>query len=374
MPADLTVSDVARDARLHLRIAVGGPALDRHVRWAHSTELLDPRPYLRGGELVLTVGSGLTDPERCIAFVHALTQSRACALGLGLGDVHAEPPESLVAACREEGLPLLLVPPTTPFMEITELLADHRVRMASDRSRRAITGRLLEAVYRHQASPDVVHDDIESVGLQADHLVASVWGQDLSEGIERQLGRTPHLIGELPGLVVLLTSNSDAVDSCAAHLDVTCCVSDAFELDGLPAAMAVAIESWHQAARQAGPDAGVEPAGTAHRRADRSHYTHLIDELPEASLASLLAALIEPLEAYDSTAGASLVSSLEVFLRHDGSVQAAARTMHLHPNSLRHRLSRVYELTGRNPLLFRDQVDFALALQARRRWPASGSP
>jgi sugar diacid utilization regulator len=41
--------------------------------------------------------------------------------------------------------------------------------------------------------------------------------------------------------------------------------------------------------------------------------------------------------------------------------------MHLHPNSLRHRLARVHELTGRNPLLFRDQVDLAIALRARAR-------
>ncbi len=373
MPADLTVSDLAKDAHLHLRIAVGGPALDRHVRWAHSTELLDPRPYLRGGELVLTVGSGLTDPERCMAFVHALTQSRAAALGLGLGDVHAVPPESLVTACQSEELPLLLVPPATPFIEITELLADHRVRMASDRSRRMISGRLLEAVYRHQATPDIVHDDVESAGLRGDRLLTSVWRSTLSDDIERLLGTTPHLLGELPDVVLLLTSESDAVARCAAELHVPLCLSEAVELDDLPTALAAAMEGWQQAALRGAPDVGEEPADSVLRTAGRSHFTHLIDELPEGSLLPLLAALIEPLEAYDTSAGASLVASLEAFLEHDGSVQAAARTMHLHPNSLRHRLSRVYELTGRNPLLFRDQVDFALALQARRRRPVPGT-
>ena len=92
-----------------------------------------------------------------------------------------------------------------------------------------------------------------------------------------------------------------------------------------------------------------------------------MNSLPHESLAPLLADLVDPLVEHDTTSGTRLVESLEVFLQHDGSVQAAARTLHLHPNSLRNRLTRVYELTGRNPLLFRDQVDFAIALEAQHR-------
>lgn len=373
MAADLTVRDLADSSRLSIRVAVGSDRLDDPIRWAHSTELLDPRPYLRGGELVLTVGSGLTDAERCIAFVHALTESRASALGLGIGDVHGHPPEALVTACEEADLPLLLIPPSTPFIEITELLSDFRVRMASDRSGRAIVGRLIEAVYRHQAAPEVAVEDVRAAGLETEHLVASIWRLDVSEELERMLGTTPHLLGELPDFTLLLTADADVPARCSTQLGVTCALSREFCFDDIASAMASPVEAWHRAVLQSDSGSDDERPGPIHAQADRPHFTHLVDEVPAAALTPLLTQLIEPLEAHDAATGTRLIVSLETFLQHDGSVQAAARTMHLHPNSLRNRLNRVYELTGRNPLLFRDQIDFALALQARRRRDETGS-
>ena len=44
-------------AELGLELASGQESAQAHVRWVHSTELLDPTPWLRGGELLLTTGS-----------------------------------------------------------------------------------------------------------------------------------------------------------------------------------------------------------------------------------------------------------------------------------------------------------------------------
>ena len=367
MAADLTVRDLADATGLSIRVAVGGDRLDDPVRWAHSTELLDPRPYLRGGELVLTVGSGLTDAERCIAFVNALTESRASALGLGIGDVHQHPPAELVTACEAVALPLLLIPPSTPFIEITELLSDFRIRMASDRSRRAIAGRLIDAIYRHQAAPEVMHEDVRTAGLRIEALVASIWRLDMSEELERMLDATPHLLGELPDFTLLLTADADVPGRCSTRLGVMCALSEVFSFDDIASAMASPVEAWHRAVLRSDSGSDEERPGPIPPETDRPHFTHLVDEVSESALTPLLTQLMVPLEAHDAATGTRLIVSLETFLQHDGSVQAAARTMHLHPNSLRNRLNRVYELTGRNPLLFRDQIDFALALQARRR-------
>lgn len=359
MTSEPSVRDIARDPRLGISIAVGGPGLDRPVRWAHSTELLDPRPYLRGGELVLTVGSGLTDPERCAAFVHAVAECQVAGVGLGVGDVHEKPPEALVDASAAAGIPLLLVPPTTPFIEITEMLAEFRIRSETDRNRRSTTGRLLEAVWRHQAAPDLLRADIVGAGLPADHLVISAWARDIGDELEHRFASQPHLIGDLPEATVLLTGDADGPARGMARLGVVSVVSDVTTLDGIALALEGLLEAWLQRTGVATPGDGYSD--------NRSHYTYLVNSLAQDTLDPLLDETMAPLEQHDEASGGHLVDSLETFLQHDGSVQAAARTMHLHPNSLRHRLARVYELTGRNPLLFRDQVDFAIALQARRR-------
>ena len=44
-----------------------------------------------------------------------------------------------------------------------------------------------------------------------------------------------------------------------------------------------------------------------------------------------------------------------------------ARTLFLHTNTVRHRLARINQITGRNPLNFDDQAAFTIGLRAMDR-------
>ncbi|MGH3357386.1 MAG: PucR family transcriptional regulator ligand-binding domain-containing protein, partial [Nocardioidaceae bacterium] len=64
-----TVRDVCAEARFGLSVAAGESLLDRTVRWATVTELVDPSPFLEGGEIILTTGVRLRttkDQERFV--------------------------------------------------------------------------------------------------------------------------------------------------------------------------------------------------------------------------------------------------------------------------------------------------------------------
>ncbi|GAA2478574.1 PucR family transcriptional regulator [Streptomyces gobitricini] len=98
---------------LGLRLLAGPAGTDIH--WVHTSEMADPYPYLLGGELLMTAGVQLTDPERYVARVVA---AGAAALGFGVTPVYDTVPEGLVAACARHGLPLLEVPPGTPFAAV----------------------------------------------------------------------------------------------------------------------------------------------------------------------------------------------------------------------------------------------------------------
>jgi PucR family transcriptional regulator, purine catabolism regulatory protein len=50
----LTVRELLKD--LEVRLVAGEGGLHLPVRWVHITELLDPTPWLSGGELLLTTG------------------------------------------------------------------------------------------------------------------------------------------------------------------------------------------------------------------------------------------------------------------------------------------------------------------------------
>ncbi|MEQ6901447.1 helix-turn-helix domain-containing protein [Nocardioides sp. YIM 152588] len=66
----------------------------------------------------------------------------------------------------------------------------------------------------------------------------------------------------------------------------------------------------------------------------------------------------------DRDRGTELVASLRVFLDSGGRWQESAETLHVHINTLRHRMKRVEELTGRSLASTADRVDLFLALRA----------
>jgi hypothetical protein len=92
-------------------------------------------------------------------------------------------------------------------------------------------------------------------------------------------------------------------------------------------------------------------------------YELLLAMVPEEARRTFRAALVGPLEAYDRDHGSELVRTLEVFLACSGSWNKAADEMFVHVNSLRYRISRIGELTGRDPRSLADQAAFLLALR-----------
>jgi purine catabolism regulatory family protein/PucR-like helix-turn-helix protein len=118
---------LAEAADLRLRVLVGEDALDRPVDGVFTTDLLDPRRYLTGGEIVLTGLMWRRDPADSESFVAAVTAAGAVALAAGdaaLGSV----PDDLVAACRRHGLPLFEVPVDVSFAAINEQVIAARLR------------------------------------------------------------------------------------------------------------------------------------------------------------------------------------------------------------------------------------------------------
>ncbi len=76
------------------------------------------------------------------------------------------------------------------------------------------------------------------------------------------------------------------------------------------------------------------------------------DLLPERALDGDRAArkqLVEEIYEPLCKAGSPLLDTLSVYLEHASSLEATARMLFVHPNTVRYRLSRISELTGHMP-------------------------
>lgn len=84
---------------------------------------------------------------------------------------------------------------------------------------------------------------------------------------------------------------------------------------------------------------------------------HSLELLPERALngdtsatATLIDTLVRPL----AKGGATLNATLQSYLDSGSSVEACARELYIHPNTVRYRLKKIMEITGRDPTNPRD--------------------
>src|SRR5881275_1072314 len=110
----LTLAELLRD--LDLGLLAGEANADAPVRWVHISELLDPTPWLSGGELLLTTGLQLTDGGAQREFVHRLADHHLAGMGFATGLHHAAIPAPVVEAAEEREFPLFEVPYDLPFI------------------------------------------------------------------------------------------------------------------------------------------------------------------------------------------------------------------------------------------------------------------
>ena len=74
-------------------------------------------------------------------------------------------------------------------------------------------------------------------------------------------------------------------------------------------------------------------------------------------------ALLGPIENGEGHYGGELMRSLEAFIECNGQWEAAARRLYCHRHTLRYRIRRIEELTGRDLSSARDRIEFWLALR-----------
>lgn len=153
-------------------------ALERTVRWTFTTDLPDPSRYLAGGELVITGLVWRRSAEDSDSFVRSVFDSGATALAAGEG-LLGHIPDDLVRACERHGLPLLAVPDSVSFGDITEFLVG---RVAGDRiaalnSSLMRQRQLLTAVAEGRALDELALQTARETGMQC--LIFTATGRRL---------------------------------------------------------------------------------------------------------------------------------------------------------------------------------------------------
>ncbi|HVC07126.1 MAG TPA: PucR family transcriptional regulator ligand-binding domain-containing protein [Solirubrobacterales bacterium] len=98
---------------------------------------------------------------------------------------------------------------------------------------------------------------------------------------------------------------------------------------------------------------------------DLGAFTLLLSIQDDEALSLYCDSVLGPIEQGDQEYGGELLRSLEAFIEHNGQWERAARQIYCHRHTLRYRMRKVEELTGRDLSRAHDRIEFWLALRAR---------
>jgi hypothetical protein len=366
-------------AELGLQLASGQDAAGRHVRWVHSTELLDPTPWLRGGELLLTTGLQLDSTQKQRELIERLSEHKIGGLGFGTGFTHKRLPAALLAEARRRSFPLFEVPYELPFIAITERvfaqLLDERYEMlqrsmAGDVFAEALTGRLY---------PDELQARLRPFGIGEQAAVLAFAPPDpataaplVEHALARERGDRGSLVAIRAGLLCAVVDGNGELDPVALARRVR---GELAKRVGEVRASASRVAptqslrlSFHEArcaleaVRLQNGDA---PGELVASYADLGAFQLLLSLQDDDALLTYCRGVLGPVEAGEGEYGDELLRSLDVFIEHNGHWEKAASALYCHRHTLRYRVRRVEQLTGRDFSNARDRIEFWLALRGR---------
>jgi PucR family transcriptional regulator, purine catabolism regulatory protein len=361
-------------------LLAGEGALDRPVRWVHSSEVYEGANFLDGGELLLTNGFGLTDADEAVRrrYVRELAARGAAGLAVEVGRSLPSMPAEVTDEARRLELPLLSLHRVVPFVRITEaanraIVArglsgrsavrpwgdDHSAALLADLADRAALNQpeveARAALAGFHPAPDA---RLIGVSLHGTRDVGTV------DRAVRLLGGPGVLRAAFPGdvLALLALTGNRPGDPVRAAQDAFRAVAEA----GLTVAVGHAVAAgtgwlrWSETLRAARTSLelaltvpAAEPGAPGGPLVTSSRALALERELTRGGvdanrerLAGLVQHALGPLLAWEAAHPSDLVRTLEIHLRNGCSPTRTATLLHIGRQSLYQRLERIESLLG----------------------------
>jgi Purine catabolism regulatory protein-like family/PucR C-terminal helix-turn-helix domain/GGDEF-like domain len=373
---ELTVESLISE--LGLELSSGQSSAKAHVRWVHITELVDPTPWLKGGELLLTTGIQLKGPKVQHELVRRLAEHEIAGLGFGTGFAHKKVPVALVNAARKLDFPVFEVPYELPFIAITERVFAQLVDERYEMLQRSMAGDVLAEALTGNLYPEELQAKLRPFGIGEQAAVLAFSMSDPAVGaplLERALERAGvhSLVAIRAGLLCAVIDvdgvEPDPVELAGrARTELQARLGDVRAAASRPAATHSLRLSFHEArcaleaARLRNGDAS--DAGVASYR-DLGAFQLLLSLQDDDALMSYCRGVLGPVEQGEGEYGDELLRSLDVFIENNGHWEKAASALYCHRHTLRYRIRRIEQLTGRDFSSARDRIEFWLALRGR---------
>jgi purine catabolism regulator len=252
-----------------------------------------------------------------------------------------------------------------------------RERVVNETERR-LAGDLLADALSGRLDPDELGGRLRPFGIESEAAVLVFSMEDptsAEDALEAHLARAsvPALVATASaasGSLLCAVIGTGADDPVSIARDARVALIAAYPGVRAAASRSVPVASLRRAFHEArcaleatSLQNGGGPDVASHR--DLGAFTLLLALQDDEALRLYSEGLLEPIGRNEGDYGGELLRSLEAFIENNGNWERAARQLYCHRHTLRYRIRKIEELTGRDLSRATDRIELWLALRAR---------
>ncbi len=378
-----TIQDmmIASEERYRMKYLAGKDGWSNSISWVHLVEDTTIIRHFWGKELAVTTGLGFPTQEAIMELASHLVQRHAAGLIVNTGNYIEELPDSLLAYCEENHLPLLTVPWE---IHLSDMMKDFSIRIfVQESTDEEVVNALIAAVeqpdnqdaYRKKLLPHFDVDGTFQVMLIASEGLDSMDTVDrrrLSYRLQMYLEQITHngsffyynsffvlvvnairqeLLIEL-GEGMLNRAHKRMPDR-PFYVGIGSLVTDIENL-------AVSYRRAEAAARMA-----MRTKTTLLQFDGMGMYRLLYSCTDTGLLAQIQRDTLSVLEEHDRRHHSNYVETLQSYLEFDGSIQAMAQNMFTHRNTIIYRMNNIRKLLGTELATPAERLPYQIAFYIR---------
>lgn len=336
---------------------------DPSISWVHYVEDANTIDFIRGKELIITTGMGIKGTKDLIEMIQSLINSNASALIINIGKYIEKVPDEVITFCKENKFPLFTMPWEVHLVDIMQECCN---LILKERQEQESINNILYECMLNKKNPD--SDVLERIGYQADAKSSVVQIELMKSNQDNETNITDlsnyewvRLIGAEWGsrerrvsvikhekslyVIYQVVSKEDAYEY-ASHLYKKVCdsgykncilgVSTINSLTtGFQRLLNQAAESVQLAKAQGKFLVCYEDMGI---------YKILFQVRDRNVLIELIKEQLEVIIDYDKQHGTNYVTTLDMYLRCDRSIQLVAEKSYTHRNTVNYRIKKIKEI------------------------------
>jgi Regulator of polyketide synthase expression len=365
-------------------VVAGHRGLDNPIRWTHILDHPDVSAWVKGGEVLITTGYGIyEDVQAQIKYLSEAVDMKVAAVFVTTQYLPHMTPQMRDIA-DQHALPLVELPPTTAFIEVTEAILRRLAAKSIDAERDYLIDALLAGNLPEGAETLA---RLSELGLESDqHYTLALAqranapvDQNLSEdeirGLFAALNQAPRravLIAKPGWVVALFSMGARATSSVpfARVLEESLKESGAQKIRVSVGRLARKLSDFPISYREA--QEALFIASITSDTKTVSHYNDLgvwrllLRVEDQSELERFTDYYLSALVLHDREQQTNWLKTLETFLEENGNLRATARTLELHRNTVTYQLDHISQLLGQNLNDSEVRLNLQIALRVSR--------